>query len=236
MPSRPATPSSASPPPTPVVPDNHPGLLRITVPLTTLLLGLMVLLAVVVSGDNVITRADASIIEWTAQHRPAWLVDVAQVVTLLGHGAILAVLLIAVCVALAARGVLPPRAAILPPLALLLGGGLNPVLKAIVDRPRPPVDLRASTELSSGFPSGHASQSASAWIALAVVLWLWGRGTPRWPLAAAAVLVLAIGLTRVVLAVHSPTDVVGGWAWGSAAALIVVSLAAVRMPPRRAPR
>ncbi len=190
------------------------------------LLTVVVVLAFVVSADNAVTRADASIIEWIAGHRPAWIVDAARAVTLLGHGAILAGLLIAACVVLARRGVLPLRAALLPPIALAIGGGLNPLLKAIIDRPRPPVDLRITTELSSGFPSGHSTQSACAWIALALVLWLWGRGHPRWPLAVAAALAAAIGLTRIVLGVHSPTDVVAGWAWGTAVALTVVGIAA----------
>ncbi|MBF6621712.1 MAG: phosphatase PAP2 family protein [Patulibacter sp.] len=183
-------------------------------------------LALLVAGDNAITRADASAIEWTAQHRPAWLVDVARAVTLLGHGVILAAILIVICVGLAWRGVLPPRAALLPPLALAIGGGLNPLLKAIVDRPRPPAELRVTTELSRGFPSGHAAQSASAWIALALVLWLWARPHRRWPSLILVVLALAIGITRVILAVHSPTDVLAGWAWGGAVALAVVGAAA----------
>lgn len=190
------------------------------------LLGLLALMTVVVTGDNGLTRADASIVAWTAQHRPGWLVEVARAVTLLGHGAILAVLLIATCIALVLRRVLPLRAALLPPIALAIGGGLNPLLKAIVDRPRPPIELRAVIEHSSGFPSGHSTQAASAWVALALVLWLWGRGHPRWPLLVAAALVGAVGITRVILAVHSPTDVLAGWCWGTAVALAVVSAAA----------
>ena len=199
---------------------------RLAVPLITALLGLVVVLAVVVSGDNAVTRADASSVAWVAEHRPGWLVDAARAVTLLGHGAILAGVLVATCIALALRGVLPPRVALLPPIALAVGGGCNPLWKAIVDRPRPPVELRAAIEHSSGFPSGHATQAASAWVALAIVLWLWGRGHPRWPLVAAAVLVGAIGATRVILAVHSPTDVIAGWCWGIAAALAVVGAVA----------
>lgn len=209
---------TASPPPT--------IRLRIAVPAIGVLLGIFVLLAVVVSGDSFVTRADASIVAWTAQHRPTWLVDAAKAITLLGHGAILAGILVATCIALAFRGVLPLRAAVLPPLTMAIAGGLNPLLKAIVDRPRPPIELRAVVEHSSGFPSGHSTQAASAWIALALVLWLWGRGHPRWPLVAAATLVGAIGITRVILAVHSPTDVLAGWCWGTAVALTVVGAAA----------
>lgn len=183
-------------------------------------------LASAVTADNPLTRADADIVGTIADHRPAWLVDAARAVTLLGHGTILAALLVATCVVLAFRGILPPRAALLPPIALAFGGGLNPLLKSVVDRPRPPVELQAVVERSSGFPSGHSTQTASAWVALALVLWLWGRGRPRWPLVAVATLVGAVGITRVILAVHSPTDVLAGWCWGTAMALTVAGAAA----------
>lgn len=220
----PLPPVAPSPPPPPALRPRPAGLL-IGV-LVGVLVGALVLLAVVVSGDNVVTRTDASVVDWMAQHRPGWLVDAAEAVTLLGHGAILAVLLIAVCAGLVWRGVLPPRAALLPPIALAFGGGLNPLMKSVVDRPRPPVELRAVVEHSSGFPSGHSTQAACAWITLGLVLWLWGRGRPRRPLVAAVALVAAIGITRVILAVHSPTDVLAGWCWGTAMALTVVGAAA----------
>lgn len=210
-------------PPTEPPPTPHPRTAGVAI---AVLLGLLVLLAVVVTGDNALTRADASIVRWTAQHRPDGLVDAARAVTLLGHGAILAGLLVVTCVGLVLRGTLPPRPALLPPIALAVAGGFNPLWKTLVDRPRPPVELRVTIEHSSGFPSGHASQSASAWIALGLVLWLYGRGHPRWPLAVAAGLAGAIGVTRVILAVHSPTDVLAGWCWGTAVALAVVGVAA----------
>ncbi len=198
------------------------------------LLAGVAVLALLVSGDQLVTRTDAAVVRAVAEHRPAWLVDVARVVTWTGHGAPLALLLVVTCAALTATKRLPRRAAALPLLAWAIAGALNPLLKAIVDRPRPPEALRAATESSSGFPSGHAAQSASAWIALALVLWLYRRPSsppPRAALAGLLALVATIGITRVILAVHSPTDVLAGWAWGAAVALIVVGAAARTRTP-----
>jgi undecaprenyl-diphosphatase len=97
--------------------------------------------------------------------------------------------------------------------ALLLVAGLLAVYvletlaKGIWDRPRPPERFYDPRGLS--FPSGHSAQ-AITWIAAACVI---GR---RGLVAAAVVLAMAIGLSRLYLHVHYLTDVLGGFALGTA--------------------
>src|SRR4029453_7525146 len=98
--------------------------------------------------------------------------------------------------------------------ALVLGASLNELLEAVFDRPRP--DLWRSPDPSAGlsFPSGHAMSSATLAAALAVLAW-----PTRWrvPVAiAGAIAVIVIGLSRLVLGVHYPSDVLGGWAFAFA--------------------
>lgn len=85
--------------------------------------------------------------------------------------------------------------------------------KAVVALPRPPTAL--VPELSSSFPSGHALGTAVA------VLAMFFASSPqlrqRWRIACAVIgvlIVAAVGIGRVVLNVHYPSDVLAGWALG----------------------
>ena len=210
-----------------------------TVYVALTVLGVAVL-GLIVRGTNVVTRTDADIVAWAARERTPLVVDVARLITNLGNGAIIAVLLLLIAAALVVRGILRPTAAALPLISLALGVVVSAVGKTIVGRPRPPVALHEVVERTSGFPSGHSTQSAAAWIALALVLTI-ARARrvpqpPRWPLRLAALVVGLVGISRVLLSVHSPTDVLAGWALGTACAVIAVaslqSRAELRPPPR----
>ncbi|WP_304116673.1 phosphatase PAP2 family protein [Mycolicibacterium bacteremicum] len=84
--------------------------------------------------------------------------------------------------------------------------------KVVVDRPRPATAL--VDEMSSSFPSGHALGAAVAATALLIAGW---DRLGRWRTTAvvvAVLCVLAVGIGRVVLNVHHPSDVLAGWALG----------------------
>jgi undecaprenyl-diphosphatase len=89
------------------------------------------------------------------------------------------------------------------------------VVKAAVDRPRPPHPLAGAT--LSAFPSGHAAYS-TVYVALALTATrVLDRLASRATLVMAAIAVAAaIGASRVYLRVHWFSDVVAGWALGAA--------------------
>lgn len=104
------------------------------------------------------------------------------------------------------------RVALFLTLSVEVSGLLLVALKAMVDRPRPATAL--VFESSTSYPSGHALG------VMAGVLGLLTVGLPllsrlRTPvLVAGAIVVVAIGVGRVVLNVHNPSDVLAGWALG----------------------
>ena len=94
----------------------------------------------------------------------------------------------------------------------------NSALKALFARPRPEVFDHLDYTWDLSFPSGHSAQNACLWALLVLLVdrrlaWI---GVP---------LVLGIGVSRVVLGVHWPSDVMGGWAEGIAFALIGAEVA-----------
>jgi membrane-associated phospholipid phosphatase len=205
-------------------------ILRRPLPLLLACALVIAILGLVVRGRNGVTDWDADVVDSVAAWRSPFVVDLARALTNLGDLRWAGLGLIAIGVLLVGVRWLRPAAAAVPVLALLLGGALSPLIKAIVERPRPPFELREVVERSSGFPSGHSTQSAAGWVALGLVLALTARtarhGHPawRWAVAGAGVAVV-VGATRVVLSVHSPTDVVGGWTLGVGCAVAVVALA-----------
>ena len=105
---------------------------------------------------------------------------------------------------------------------------LGPVLKAVVERPRPALSEHVVFVNSWSYPSGHSLNSMAA-LGLITVLAVRGRpGVVRVPLAVlGAFLVLVVGFSRVYLGVHWPSDVLAGWLIG--VLWIVVCLTAAHL-------
>ncbi len=107
---------------------------------------------------------------------------------------------------------------------LMISTSLNGVLKLVMQGPRPyfysPEIKALGIETSFGIPSGHAQNAAGVWGLLAAL------ASRRWMWALAITLIFLIGLSRLYLGVHFPTDVLLGWAVG-----IALVWAFVRLEP-----
>jgi membrane-associated phospholipid phosphatase len=90
-------------------------------------------------------------------------------------------------------------------------------LKLAIHRPRPTYATALMRHASWSFPSGHAMGSLVGYGMLAYVILLLGHGSRRTQLlvgGAAALVIAAIGISRLYLGVHYISDVVGGYAAG----------------------
>jgi undecaprenyl-diphosphatase len=98
------------------------------------------------------------------------------------------------------------------------------VQKADIGRLRPDETVHLSKVHSLSFPSGHAANSMLVLLTVALLVARPGRER-QWAVAAALSLSFLIGVSRVMLGVHWPSDVVAGWAYGSLWALMSWRLA-----------
>ena len=105
----------------------------------------------------------------------------------------------------------------------MAGRGLSQAQKYWIGRARPDLETHLVVVKTSSFPSGHANSSMIFYLTLALIL---ASGT-KWrgvAVAGALALSLMVGLSRVMLGVHWPSDVVGGWAFGMLWVLVTLRL------------
>ena len=151
---------------------------------------------------------------------PHWLPSAVRDVTALGSSTVLTLLVLVTASFLALRRRF--RSALLVLAATTLGALAVTLVKALIARSRPDLVERLMEEASHSFPSGHAANSAIVYLTLATLLFPVIRGWRMrgFVLAVAMLLVALIGVSRVYLGVHWPSDVLAGWAFGSCWALL----------------
>jgi undecaprenyl-diphosphatase len=147
---------------------------------------------------------------------PSWLEEAARDITGLGGYAILTFLTLATLAYLLMVG---KRGAALLVLVAIVGGMLiSTGLKIGFERPRPDLVPHAARVYTASFPSGHAMLSAITYLTLGALLARVekSRRVSAFIMTLAIVVTLLVGISRVYLGVHWPSDVLAGWTVGAA--------------------
>jgi len=105
----------------------------------------------------------------------------------------------------------------------MFGRAVSELQKYWIARARPDLETHLVVVKTSSFPSGHANSSMIFYLTLAIVLTA-GSRWQRPAVAGAIALSLLVGISRVMLGVHWPSDVVGGWAFGMLWVLLTLRL------------
>lgn len=192
-------------------------------------------LLVAVASGSAITGVDRRIINLVATLRTPSVDAIMLFITFLGNvQTILVLALVALVMTLLSRRY---EAAVLLVLALLVSSLFFSAIKLLVGRPRPLFESARIVQGGFSFPSGHAAVSATFYGTIAFLLI---RARSRESLKVlvgllAALLVLAIGMSRIYLGVHYPSDVVAGWIAGVFWLLLVALAEHVWSPRARQP-
>ena len=161
----------------------------------------------------------------------SWLLDSMRDITALGGVTVLTLVSALAIAFLLMRGRV--KQAIYTALATGGGAVMGKLLKSLFARERPEVVPHLVEVTSLSFPSGHSMNSAIVYLTLAVMISrsFDERRARMFTIGTAALLVLAIGFSRLYLGVHYPTDVLGGWTVGASWAL-AIGLIATRLQER----
>lgn len=108
------------------------------------------------------------------------------------------------------------RAAIVILAVPVVAGVTNSVLKELFGRARPDIVPHLDHIGNLAYPSGHASNAMAFFVLTALLLATRHR---RWWISFAVAVALLVGMSRLMLGVHWPSDVIGGWLWGLSFAL-----------------
>lgn len=185
--------------------------------------GIVVLLAIAVTS-GISDPFDRSIIEAVRAEGLRGVLSPLRAITELGStGAVTAVAFLTLLV-----GVLigPWLHGVIGAVAIGLASLGNEALKAVIARARPDLLDPIVAERGFSFPSGHSALGMAAWGILGVLI-MRSRlplGVRRGIVAVLVVLIALIGLSRIWLGVHYPTDVLAGWTAGAVIVLVYARL------------
>ncbi|MGQ8872533.1 phosphatase PAP2 family protein [Paenibacillus sp. TSA_86.1] len=190
----------------------HNYMKKISIPLLVAALCLLAFITIALSiSDNQIHRFDAVLINWIQGMESPGMTRFMQFFTWIGSE--LQVVVITVVVMLILYVFLRHKRELLFLASVLIGSTvLNALLKLVFQRARPTIN-RIIEVSGYSFPSGHSMAAFSLYGGLAFLIW---KHIPSFTgrvcmIVASAGFILMIGISRIYLGVHYPSDIVGGY-------------------------
>lgn len=156
---------------------------------------------------------------------PVWLESTVRDITALGGTTVITMMTLVTAGYLFMSG--KRNAALLVMVSILGAGFLSFAIKAGIERPRPELFPHGTPVYTASFPSGHATGSAATYLTMGALLARFQRQRRLkiYLMSVAVLLTLMIGVSRLYLGVHWPTDVLAGWTLGSCWALMCWTIA-----------
>jgi len=182
--------------------------------------------------EHEVSSVDRTILIGIAKVRTPWLTVIAVDLTALGSVTLVVLIsTVALCVLL----LLKDRMGALQVVAASVGAGiLTTTIKDHIDRARPEVVTQLVAVSGLSYPSGHSVAATSLYLTVAVVVsrHLQRTGHQIAILAITVGIVLVVGMTRIYLGVHYPSDVVSGISLGAAWAFLLAGCFSYFSDPR----
>ena len=161
---------------------------------------------------------------------PHWLQETARDFTALGGFTVLTVTVVVATILMLIHG--RRLQALIFALTVALSQGLAELIKSVIGRARPDLVPQHDLVYSASFPSGHAMMAPVVYLSLAAIVAAGERsvGAKATLILGAVILIIAIGVSRVYLGVHWPSDVLAGWTLGAVIAIVAIA-ALCRLAP-----
>jgi undecaprenyl-diphosphatase len=180
-----------------------------------------------VRGENTV-KFDELVMQWVGQHRGSQsLEEIGRDLTALGGVIVLSLITTFVVIFLAMRRMWHAMWLLL---AATCGGAIvTTIIKDLVARPRPEIFEHRSYATSGSFPSGHSMLSAAVYLTLGSLLSRFTKDLKLrlYFLFVACLLTFLVGISRIYMGVHWPTDVLAGWSAGAVWASICWTIARI---------
>ncbi|ANC77576.1 hypothetical protein ABE65_012520 [Fictibacillus phosphorivorans] len=185
----------------------------------TLSLCILIFVSLSFYSSSFITTFDSSLRELILNLRRDWLNEIVLAFTHVGDAKVLAGLCLLGAIVLFKMKQWKNSLLLIG--SILVSYGLNLLVKSMFQRERP-LDFRLLEEDGFSFPSGNAMVGTTFYLFAAVLVYQ--RFQKRWILVVGVILPFLLGLTRVYVGVHYPSDILAGFALGIVTVIVLSKL------------